>query len=373
MEFNLKDHLVLLVLAGSRSYGLHTDESDVDIKGVCMPPVDLYRLGLHEFNQVERKEGKGEEILALTNLLTPEEQEICTRLPLEGVVYDLKKFVGLCLTANPNILETLFCEEADVRFCTPAGRLLREHRRLFLTKKVAHAYPGYAFSQMERIKTHRGWLLSPPEREPKREDFGLDPDHGEISLDEQNTYLWVLVKILEGKLAASKLSKSTKEELAQVGLFDTAQAGIPDEAWPVIQKITGAPKEFVRIMQKERQYRAARQHWKSYLGWQETRNPKRKVLEAKCGYDCKFALHIARLMIQGREILEQGTLTVRVPSPAREWLMHIRAGHMSFEELEAWFKKEQKEMSAAAERSSLPWGPDRVKAEELLIEIQKGH
>lgn len=367
MDFALQDHLILFVIAGSRSYGLNTPESDVDVKGVCIPPVDRYKLGFRGFEQTDGKD----QIAQLKYLLNAEEQEVAEKTSLEGTVYDLGKFVGLSTKANPNILEALFCDESDIRFVTDAGERLREHRDLFLTKKAAHSYSGYAFSQMERIRTHRGWLLDPPTKEPTRSDYGLDDSRATLTLDEQNTFLWVLARILEGKVAESKLSKSTREELSKIGLFDTAQAGIPDEAWPVIQDITGAPKEFVRIMQKERAYRSARQHWNSYQEWRKTRNPKRAVFEARCGYDAKFVVHLARLMVQGREILEKGTLTVRVPSPDREWLMHIRSGGMPFEELEAWFKNAQKEVAAAAERSSLPWGPDQERIEELLISLHR--
>jgi hypothetical protein len=76
-------------------------------------------------------------------------------------------------------------------------------------------------------------------------------------------------------------------------------------------------------------------------------------------------------MVQGREILEKGTLTVCIPSPNREWLLHIRFGGMPFKDLETWFKNEQEEMAAAAERSSLPWGPDQERIEELLISLHR--
>ncbi|MFT5459435.1 MAG: putative nucleotidyltransferase, partial [Myxococcota bacterium] len=38
MDFDLVAHTELLIVGGSRAYGLHTDASDVDLKGVAIPP-----------------------------------------------------------------------------------------------------------------------------------------------------------------------------------------------------------------------------------------------------------------------------------------------------------------------------------------------
>lgn len=54
MDFDLKKHTVLLVVAGSRAYGTFTPTSDVDVKGVAIPPEE-YRLGyLHRFEQADK-------------------------------------------------------------------------------------------------------------------------------------------------------------------------------------------------------------------------------------------------------------------------------------------------------------------------------
>lgn len=48
MNFDLKPHTILLTLAGSRAYGTNTFTSDVDLKGVCVPPKEFY-LGTKRF------------------------------------------------------------------------------------------------------------------------------------------------------------------------------------------------------------------------------------------------------------------------------------------------------------------------------------
>lgn len=366
MEFDLESRTILLVIAGSRSYGLHAETSDVDLKGICVPPIDLYCLGLHHFEQADSVE----HIEPLVHMLTPDEQEIGARTRVEGTIYDVKKFIKLALNANPNILEVLFCDDGDIRRIEPAGGLLREHRDIFLSKKVVWSYQGYAFAQMKRIKGHRSWLLNPPSGPPKREDYGLPPERSTLNEDEQNAFLWVLTEVLRDKIGEFRLSRSTREELEALDLHGAVQHGIPDAAWPSIGQITGAPRHFIEAMQRERKYRQARNHWKSYLNWKKTRNRARKEIEERVGYDAKHGMHLARLMIQGLEILREGALRVK-RTEDRDFLLGLRHGAMTFEELESWFEAKQAELKEASETSDLPDKPDHKTAEQLLIEIRE--
>jgi len=171
MLFQLRDRTVLLTIAGSRAYGLHTPDSDVDVKGICIPPVRECYLGiLNAFEQAD----SSLHLRELLPLLTEDEQEAVRRYCLpkgrivapEGAVYDIRKFFKLALNANPNILEVVWAPDSHVRLETEEGRRLRENRSLFLSKKVAWSYQGYAYSQLRRIRTHRSWLLDPPKAPP---------------------------------------------------------------------------------------------------------------------------------------------------------------------------------------------------------------
>ncbi len=376
MKFDLRQHTHLLTLGGSWSYGLNTETSDVDIKGILIPPLEEYRLGiLDNLEQVDSQE----EMVVFNDLLPPVvyaamvKDCLVSNSPItsaEGVVYDIKKFFSLALNANPNILEVLWVDPADILLSTEIGDALRANRNLFLSKKVLYSYRGYAFAQMKRVKTHRSWLLNPPASEPKREDYDLPPDHSLLSQDEQNACLWVLAQILKDKIGSFKLSETTRQEIEELSIYDAASAGIPEEAWPIAGKIIGAPKEFIDIMMRERAYRNARNYWKSYQNWKETRNPKRAALEARSGFDTKSASHLVRLMLQCRDILDTQELKVRLPKEQRDFTIGVKEGQMAFNELERWFDEQEKDLSERAAKSSLPKEPNRKRANELLIELQ---
>ena len=116
---------------GSRAYGLERDGSDVDVRGVYLPPADLHWSldGVPE--QIEDPDA-------------------------DRVYWEYEKFVRLALKSNPNILEVLWTPL--VNRMAAEGEQLREERRIFVSKQAYQTYGAYAssqFAKMERdLRTH---------------------------------------------------------------------------------------------------------------------------------------------------------------------------------------------------------------------------
>ena len=102
-DFDLLRHCVLLVTAGSRAYGLHGQDSDVDIKGVIIPPRQYFLGALKSFEQADQ----ASELESFEADLSDEEKAAVANSKLEGSLYGIRKFVRLAAEANPNILEVL--------------------------------------------------------------------------------------------------------------------------------------------------------------------------------------------------------------------------------------------------------------------------
>lgn len=69
------------------------------------------------------------------------------------VEYELRKFVGLLLKCNPNVLSMLWLDEKHYIHVSSAGRTLIDNRNLFTSKAAYHSFSGYAHSQFKRM-TH---------------------------------------------------------------------------------------------------------------------------------------------------------------------------------------------------------------------------
>lgn len=149
--------VILESLHGSRAYGLATETSDKDRKGIFVPDAQA----LHGF------------------LPTPEQVEPRP----ECVHYDIRKFFRLAAVCNPTVIEVLFTEADDVLVRAPAGDRLLAGREAFLSRRAGDSFGRYGLSQLKRIKTHRRWLLTPPKERPERQTYGL-PARTVVSRDQ---------------------------------------------------------------------------------------------------------------------------------------------------------------------------------------------
>ena len=118
-------YVIYRCVVGSRAYGLAADASDVDRRGIYLPPAELH-----------------------WSLYGVPEQIQDTRS--DEVYWEMQKFLTLALKANPNVLECLYTplvEEAS-----ELARELRELRGIFLSKLVYQSFGGYVFSQFKKLE-----------------------------------------------------------------------------------------------------------------------------------------------------------------------------------------------------------------------------
>ncbi len=334
--FDLRAHTHLLAVSGSRAYGLQTDASDVDLKGVAVPPRQVL-LGIRRpFEQVD----DAASMAVFAADLHPEEQRIAARTKLEGAVYGLRKFLRLATEANPNILDVLFCRDAEVRRLTPLGARLREARALFLSTRARQTYSGYARSQLARIQRHRAWLLDPPEAPPQRADFGLPVMPVIPKANREAAEAAIRKQIDRWEIDFGEVPEAgrlaVQDHVARI-LADLSGALDPDTGkWLAAARTVGLREDLIEALRDERRFHTAVRHWDSYQRWKAHRNRDRAKLEAAHGYDTKHAAHLVRLLRMGEEILEHGVVHVwRGPGGAddAEELQQIRAGDWSYEAL----------------------------------------
>jgi len=145
----LVENTIFCTVHGSHAYGTNIEGSDVDAKGVCIPPRKYFTGFKNKFEQAEQSEP-------------------------DMVIYDIRKFFELAGNCNPNIIEVLFTDPEHWVKVTPLGEKLYNCRDLFLSMKAKHTFSGYAHAQLKRIKGHKEWLLNPPTHQPTREEFGLN-------------------------------------------------------------------------------------------------------------------------------------------------------------------------------------------------------
>ena len=152
--------LVTLAYRGSIAHGMYIPNSDPnsvddkDLMGVFVAP-DRHYLGFGCKETVERK--------------LP---------PWDVVHYELRKFVGLLLKSNPNVLSLLWVNERYILHQSDIGRELREKRQLFVSKQAYHSFTGYAYSQLHRMTSGKCEGYMGEKRKALVEKFGFDCKNG---------------------------------------------------------------------------------------------------------------------------------------------------------------------------------------------------
>ena len=369
MDFELRPRTVLLTLAGSRAYGLHTADSDLDLKGVAIATAPYYHGCLRHFEQADRPT----HMAAFLADLHAHERAVAEATKLEGTVYEVRKFLNLALEANPNILDVLFCRDDEVRLLTPAGARMRAARDLFLSARCKHTFSGYAAAQLKRIRGHRRWLLDPPKAPPRRADYGL-PDQTLIPADQLAAAAEAVKKRMDawcidygtlGEAEKIAIEAQIATALTEIGL------GNDEARWVAAARHVGIDDNLMLVMQRERTYESAARDWRQYQEWRRNRNPARAALEERYGYDCKHGAHLVRLLRMGREILTTGQVHVWRGGIDADELLAIRQGAWTYDRLVSWAEAEDDALEKLYRTGpvAVPKQPDRTAVDQLCVDL----
>ncbi|MFD5007950.1 DNA polymerase beta superfamily protein [Streptomyces mutabilis] len=130
-ETLVRDHTIYACVMGSRAFGLATEDSDTDRRGVFLAPTPL-------FWRFEKPP---------THVEGPAEEQFS---------WELERFCELALRANPNILECL--HSPLVEYADETGRELLALRGAFLSRRVHETFTRYAHGQRRKldadVRTH---------------------------------------------------------------------------------------------------------------------------------------------------------------------------------------------------------------------------
>ncbi len=159
-------------------------------------------------------------------------------------------------------------------------------------------------------------------------------------------------------------------------------AGMAAKGNPSALHFVFAKEEFSAVWwEKIRQHRnvfAARTHLWPFVKFAEDqmerlcgrkgqKNVHRAALEKAHGYDTKYAMHVIRLYLEGKEYIEAGKITL--PNPRVDMLVAIRQGKYKLHEIEDMGKQLQAEATAAQETSPLPQKVDLQAVTKLITGV----
>ena len=215
------------IVAGSQSYGCaHPRDSDLDIVGVAIPPVDVMFPHLAGYIP-----GFGRKPLEFDQFQAHHVVAVDTGEKYDFAIYGIAKFFDLCMSGNPNMVDYLFAPDPCVSCRTPVWDHLSQHWQQFLHKGVWSRFRGYAVSQIRRLEPRRG--KANPARQASIDAFGYDTKYAyhivRLALDRDAE---LYREIRAGKWSLSQVRSWFDRKVAELEtLYDTSLLPLhPDEA-----------------------------------------------------------------------------------------------------------------------------------------------
>lgn len=302
----LNDNIALLTLGGSIAYGTNNANSDIDIRGIRL--------------------NSREEILTMNCDDKPYENK-----ELDVVVYPLKQIVKLLTNCNPNTIEILGTKEEHILYMNEVGKMIRDNKKLFLSKIAYHSFGGYAISQLRRLQNALA-----------RDTYNIDQKEEHI-LGAMKRAMVAFNDKYEKTNLNIYLDKSTNPDLTMELNMDINLTKYP------VRDMFGILSEMSNII-------------KDYNQIKHRNNKKTKESMYK------HAMHLIRLYLMGLDVLEREEInTYRTYD--KDFLTDIREEKYTFEYIFELVDYYEKRFEYAYKHTSLPDKPDHKKINELVSEI----
>lgn len=316
---HLGDNIILLGLGGSYAYGTNNENSDIDIRGIYLPSREEILCG-----------GFGGISEQVVNEGT------------DTTIYGLGKIVNLLSNVNPNVIEMMGLDEDQYLLLKPEGKLLIDNAHLFLSKKCANSFGGYANAQLYRLTQKSAHSMS---------QEGLEK-HILKTMEFMRTDFTKRYPTMPEDSINLYIDKSEQETMETEIFMDVKLTHYPLRdycgMWNELKNVTS---EYTKIGKRNQ-----------------------KALEhAKIG---KHMMHLVRLYLMCFDILEkEQIITHRVAD--HDMLMEIRNGKYItenndvvpefFEMVDGYEKRLQYDI----ENTSLPDKPDYKRIKELVMDINE--
>lgn len=312
----LGKRIILLGLGGSYAYGTNNESSDIDLRGITLNlPSDM--IGLTKFEQYEDDK-------------------------TDTVIYSFNKIVKLLLECNPNTCEILGLNEEHYLIKTKLGQEILDNKEIFLSKRAAKSFGGYASAQLRRLQNAIA-----------RDSMSQNEKERHILSSVQNALEDFQRKYAEFDKGSIQLYIDRSENPAfHTEIFvDADYKHLPlrdyENMWSVMHNVV---RDYDKIGKRNR--------------------------KKDDNHLNKHAMHLIRLFMMAIDILEKGEINTSRKEDL-PLLIKIRNGGFQMEdktfsgEFYELLADYESRLSKATRESTLPDNPDMVKVEEFVEYVNK--
>ena len=356
--------LLYRVIAGSKAYGLDLPTSDTDIRGIYLQ-ANEYLLGNGYKEQVNDKKN-------------------------DIVYYELNRFVNLLSQNNPNIIENLFVPKDKVLHFDKKLKPLYDNRYKFLTKRIKYTFGGYAISQIKKARGLNKKIVNPVAKKRKTPlDFCyiFEKEDGYMMLAEQ----WLRKHNFKQEcIGLAEMPNGVQLYKIYYDWYKEEHNDNPKYDWALNHKpFKGIIKENSNnichseipkhnplmgfLYYNKDGYSSYCKRYKEYWEWVKKRNPQRYAdnKNHNQGYDGKNMMHCLRMLDMAIEIAKEKK--VNLVRPNRDWLLSVRKGVISYDEIMSLIEEKKNKMDEEFEKTDLPDSVDQDFVHKLILQIRNNN
>lgn len=351
-----KNLIIFEAIMGSHAYGTSTPESDIDLRGVFIQPLE----DILENGYVEQVADKTNDI----------------------VYYELKRFLDLVRTNNPTVLELLFAPEDCIKINSIEWGFIKNQAPKFLTKICRYSFAGYAIDQIKKAKGYNkkmNWEETEMTRKNVLDFCYVLHDGGSISLNEWFTLFNEdeIDRFDQRDIGLAKVDHAHDVYAMYLLSGFNIQKGIVSDINKANEvQLCSIPKGLNPVgyltFNKDA-YSTHCKRYNEYSTWLKERNPDRIKMNKEHGknYDSKNMMHTFRLLNVALEIPKIKFINVRRSDEEIKILMKIRHGEYDYDQLvhdaEAMIKK----LDKVYDECDLPKEIDQKLLSNLLLKLRK--
>ena len=313
---HLGDNIILIGLGGSYAYGTNNENSDLDVRGCAL--------------------NTKEEILTNKNF------EQFTNDETDTTIYSFNKLISLLSNCNPNVIEMCGLRLEHYLYVHPIGKELINNSHLFLSKRAAYSFGGYASAQLRRLDNKAVRLVNQEQREKHILNSIVNASHTfserYFQFDEDSINLYI--------------DKSQQEEYDTEIFMDINLKHYPLRDYKAMwSEMNNIVKDYAKIGKRN----------------------KHAIEHGKLG---KHMMHLIRLYMMCLDILEKEQI-ITYREAEHNLLMDIRNGKylddndQPISEFYEMVDEYEKRLDYAKLNTSLPDNPDYKKINEFIMSVNE--
>lgn len=344
--------LIYLSQYGSHLYGLNTENSDLDFRGVYIPELDdiILHIDKDEINtELEIKITQGSEMDEDGDIIF--NPCFIEKKKVDVKIFSLQKFIQLCSKADTNALDLLFSwTNQDTEsylyvvsgyYINPMSHMVAYKNKLINTDRLESPIT-YAFKQATKYSLKGDYLNLYDELLDITKDFTDDMTVlNLIEYIDKNGLNYLREKNNDGFWTQQlcPITRDTKEK--------------------------GGIQTYLNIVGVEHQANLSIRTFEERIKSKIKQYSKRAIDAKDGGNDWKALSHAIRVLLEIKELLDTGN--IQFPLKDKDFLLDIKQGKVEREYIDNFFNQELSNILERVQKNELGWKYDEEFWNEFIL------